>query len=223
MEEVMTPVINVSRLPREQKLAFIYSLFALANIDGEVQPEELEIIAGSMGDRLSLSDNDRLRVTLAAHNPLPLEECLEPLKAADVNLRVFVFLYLVDVALADGILHKSEAMALTEARRLLDISHATALKIQEVADRLKRLRSLAYKQASEAGDLLSDCIDLLRETGIEAREQQALSILQESGLADPNNEKSVSSLNQALASLRDKKSQSKKERSMDDPSEHAIL
>jgi hypothetical protein len=79
MEEVMTPVINVSRFPREQKLAFIYSLFALANIDGEVQPEELEIIAGSMGDRLSLSDNDRLRVTLAAHNPLPLEECLEPL------------------------------------------------------------------------------------------------------------------------------------------------
>ena len=132
--------LDLGPLSEDQRLSFIGALFAMSAADRDQDVTEDDRIFESL-DLAELSSEARKQILTLAINPPPLERCLLEFKNSDVELRRALFLNLLDVVLADGLIEPAEHVSLHEAREILSIDR----------DDMSVLHDLAFA-ASQAGN-----------------------------------------------------------------------
>ncbi len=131
--------LDLGALSEDQRLSFFGALFAMSAADRDMDETEDDRIFESL-DLVELSADARKRILTLAINPPPLERCLLEFKDADMELRRALFLNLLDVVLADGLIEPAEHVSLHEAREILGIDR----------DDMSVLHGIAFA-ASETG------------------------------------------------------------------------
>lgn len=112
--------LDLSVLTEDQRLSFFGALFAMSATDRDMDESEDDRIFESL-DLADLSSDARKQILSLAISPPPLERCLLEFKNADLELRRALFLNLLDVVLADGLIEPAEHVSLHEAREVLGI------------------------------------------------------------------------------------------------------
>lgn len=124
--------LDLSALSEDRRLSFIGALFAMSAADRDMDVTEDDRIFESL-DLAELSADARKQILTLAINPPPLERCLLEFKDADTELRRALFLNLIDVVLADGLIEPAEHVSLHEAREILGIARDDMSVLHDIA------------------------------------------------------------------------------------------
>lgn len=124
--------LDLGALSEDQRLSFFGALFAMSAADRDMDETEDDRIFESL-DLADLSSEARKQILTLAINPPPLERCLLEFKDADAELRRALFLNLIDVVLADGLIEPAEHVSLHEAREVLRIDRDDMAILHDIA------------------------------------------------------------------------------------------
>ena len=124
--------LDLGALSEDQRLSFFGALFAMSAADRDMDETEDDRIFESL-DLADLSSDARKQILTLAINPPPLERCLLEFKNADTELRRALFLNLLDVVLADGLIEPAEHVSLHEAREVLGIDRDDMSVLHDIA------------------------------------------------------------------------------------------
>jgi uncharacterized tellurite resistance protein B-like protein len=112
---------DLSSMPEAQRVAFYGSMLAVAEADGALGQDELDLIFQNI-HTAGLSDRSRQTIWEYLVDAPPLADCLASFVTSPERVRCAVMVYLIEVALADRILAAGEDEALLQARTCLRIS-----------------------------------------------------------------------------------------------------
>src|SRR4051812_1501886 len=107
----------------EIRVAFYGALFAMADIDGSIDKDELKAIF-EVVDFDGLSPESQRVVRGYLLSPPSLAETLAPFREAEETLRFSLMVNLVEVAWANDVVAPEQRQALIEAQEILDVSNA---------------------------------------------------------------------------------------------------
>lgn len=124
--------LDLGALTEDQRLSFIGALFAMSAADRDMDVTEDDRIFESL-DLADLSSDARKQILSLAISPPPLERCLLEFKDAETELRRALFLNLIDVVLADGLIEPAEHVSLHEAREVLNIDRDDMAVLHDIA------------------------------------------------------------------------------------------
>ena len=125
-------LLDLSALSEDQRLSFFGALFAMSAADRDMDETEDDRIFESL-DLAQLSPDARKQILSLAISPPPLERCLLEFKNADHELQRALFLNLLDVVLADGLIEPAEHVSLHEAREILSIDRDDMSVLHDIA------------------------------------------------------------------------------------------
>lgn len=132
--------LDLSVLSEDQRLSFFGALFAMSAADRDMDVTEDDRIFESL-DLADLSSDARKQILTLAIQPPPLERCLLEFKNADTELRRALFLNLIDVVLADGLIEPAEHVSLHEAREVLGIDRDDMAVLHDIAYAASQMES----------------------------------------------------------------------------------
>ena len=138
----MPEILDLSALSEDLRLSFFGALFAMSAADRDMDETEDDRIFESL-DLNNLSPDARKQILQLAINPPPLERCLLEFKDSDIELKRALFLNLLDVVLADGLIEPAEHVSLHEAREVLGIAR----------DDMSVLHDLAFSASQQGSDV----------------------------------------------------------------------
>ncbi|WP_199312734.1 hypothetical protein [Microcoleus sp. FACHB-672] len=144
-------VLDFTKLPESERIAFYGALFAMANADGSLDKEEMELIFGIM-DLEGMSEPAKRLVQCYIIEPPALNDCLKTLSNADENLRFSLMVNLIDTAWANDELDPNEEKAIQLAQQELRITNEQVKAIEKFIQELKKIRArgLDDNQAADA-------------------------------------------------------------------------
>lgn len=142
--------VDFTTLPEHQRVAFAGALFALADADGEIDKDELQLIF-EVTNLDGLSAGSRQTIQRYIIEPPVFNDTLAPFEVATEPLRCALMLNLFEVALANDLLAQEQAHLLLVAQHKLRISDAQYRAIQRFVKDLRhiRLRGLDDNMAAE--------------------------------------------------------------------------
>lgn len=114
-------LLNMGAIPEHQRVAYAGALFALANSDGSLDRDELQLII-DLVEFEGLSSNGRELIFGYIISPPSFSMTLAPFTAAPDQLRYALMLNLVEIAWANDLLDPRQDTMLEEARQTLQVS-----------------------------------------------------------------------------------------------------
>jgi uncharacterized tellurite resistance protein B-like protein len=114
-------LLDLSSMPEPKRVAFYGAMLAIADADGTVGQDELDLIFQNI-HTAGLSDRSRHTIWEYLVDTPPLADCLAGFATSHEQVRCAVMVYLIEIALADRILAPGEDEALLQARTCLRIS-----------------------------------------------------------------------------------------------------
>ncbi|MBX0330816.1 TerB family tellurite resistance protein [Oscillochloris sp. ZM17-4] len=146
-----TEPINLTALPEHQRVAFAGALFAMANADGAIDKDELQLIF-ELFDLDGLSSGGKHAVLGYIIAPPAFADTLAPFVLTPLSLRCALLLNLREVAYANDLIGADQEHLLIVARTTLAVDDAqyAALARFQTQMRQVRLRGLNDNVAAEA-------------------------------------------------------------------------
>jgi uncharacterized tellurite resistance protein B-like protein len=132
-------VLDLTKIPEKDRIAFYGALFAIASIDGSLDREEINLIFEAMLLE-GMSEPGKKQVYGYLLEPPDLEQSLEQLATADDTLRYGLMVNLIDVALADDVFAEEEEAAVKLAQNKLGITDEQVEEIKTFTMEVKRIR-----------------------------------------------------------------------------------
>ena len=117
----VSDLLDLSSMPEAQRIAFYGSMLAVAEADGALGQDELELIFQNI-QTAGLSDRGKHTIWEYLVDTPPLPDCLASFATSHEHVRCAIMVYLIEIALADRILAAGEDEALLRARTCLRIS-----------------------------------------------------------------------------------------------------
>ncbi|PDW00798.1 hypothetical protein [Candidatus Viridilinea mediisalina] len=115
---VAEDLVNIAALPEHQRVAYAGALYALANSDGSLDRDELQLII-DLVDFEGLSANGRDLIYNYIVAPPDFSMALAPFPAAPEQVRYALMLNLVEIAWANDLLDLRQDRMLEQARQTL--------------------------------------------------------------------------------------------------------
>ncbi|MGI8649305.1 MAG: TerB family tellurite resistance protein, partial [Rubrobacter sp.] len=154
---------SIEQLPEEQRVAFYGSLFAMGNVDGQIQREELDLIYERL-DTDGLSDQARQKLYAYAIEPPALQDCLKHFADAPETVRFALMFNFVEVTLADRLSLEQEETAIAEVQRVLGVSDAQVAAMKDAAEKIRYVRERGIDD-NHAADVLKSAAAGLSAVG----------------------------------------------------------
>ena len=129
--------LDLAAIPEQDRLAYYGALYAIANIDGHLDPREVAVIEEIINLQ-GLSDPARAQVLSYRNDPPALGDCLAVLAEADESLRIGLMMNLIDTSWANEELDPLERDALKLAQRSLSISDS---ELESIEGFVREMRS----------------------------------------------------------------------------------
>ncbi|RRR65596.1 MAG: TerB family tellurite resistance protein [Candidatus Viridilinea halotolerans] len=147
-------VVQIAALPEQQRVAYAGVLYALANSDGSLDREELQLII-DLVDFEGLSTNGRALLYSYIITPPAFSATLAAFRAAPEEVRYALMLNLVEIAWANDMLDPRQDTMLEAARQALMVSDAQYRAIWRFMRELRaiRLRGQNDRAAAQATKL----------------------------------------------------------------------
>ena len=156
--------LDPTALSVEDQKAFYGSLFAMAAADDTVEREEMELIFETL-DLEGLDEEDRREVHGYLMDPPDFSECLEELQGADKALRYGLMLNLVEIMVADDLIHEREEEYISEAQEKLDVADEQLSKMKDFAQEVERITERGIDD-EHAANSLKDTSSELVDVGV---------------------------------------------------------
>lgn len=157
-------VFDIKQLPEEQRVSFYGALFAMADIDEQIEREELDLIY-EMLDTEGLSEDARRRLYAYAIEPPTLQNCLEELQHAPEVIRFGLMMNLVEVSISDRLFLDLEEEALFKAQQLLRVSDKQLAAMKESAEKIRYVRERGIDD-NHAAQMLKSAFSGLTAVGV---------------------------------------------------------
>jgi hypothetical protein len=143
--------IDLTALPEHQRVAFAGALFAMADADGAIDKEELQLIF-ELTDLDGISLAGKQAVLGYIIKPPAFVDALAPFAHAGLALRCALILNLLEVAIANDLVGENQKRLIGVARRALNIDDARYEAIERFQKQMRqvRLRGLNDSAAAEA-------------------------------------------------------------------------
>lgn len=143
--------IDLTALPEHQRVAFAGALFAMADADGAIDKEELQLIF-ELTDLDGISLAGKQAVLGYIIKPPAFVDALAPFAHAGLALRCALILNLLEVAIANDLVGENQKRLIGVARRALSIDDARYEAIERFQKQMRqvRLRGLNDSAAAEA-------------------------------------------------------------------------
>lgn len=129
--------LDLAAIPEQDRLAYYGALYAIANIDGHLDPREVAVIEEIMNLQ-GLSEPAKEQVSTYRNDPPALVDCLAVLAEADESLRIGLMMNLIDTSWANEELDPLERDALKLAQRSLNISDS---ELESIEGFVREMRS----------------------------------------------------------------------------------
>lgn len=143
--------IDLTALPEHQRVAFAGALFAMADADGTIDKDELQLMF-ELTDPEGLSPGGKRTVQSYIIKPPAFVDTLAPFSHAHLALRCALMLNLLEVTIANDLVGEDQERLIGVARRALDIDDAQYSAIARFQKQMRqiRLRGLNDNVAAEA-------------------------------------------------------------------------
>lgn len=143
--------IDLTALPEHQRVAFAGALFAMADADGAIDKDELQLIF-ELTDLDGISSAGKQTVLGYIIKPPAFVDALAPFAHADLALRCALMLNLLEVAIANDLVGENQERLIGVARRALSIDNGRYEAIERFQKQMRqvRLRGLNDNAAAEA-------------------------------------------------------------------------
>lgn len=143
--------IDLTALPEHQRVAFAGALFAMADADGAIDKDELQLIF-ELTDLDGISLAGKQTVLGYIIKPPAFVDALAPFAHAELALRCALMLNLLEVAIANDLVGENQERLIGVARRALSIDDARYEAIERFQKQMRqvRLRGLNDNAAAEA-------------------------------------------------------------------------
>ncbi|MEP1080349.1 hypothetical protein NDI52_33880 [Leptolyngbya sp. PL-A3] len=147
----MNELLDLTKVPESDRIAFYGALFALAFADDSIDKEEVELIFSVM-ELEGMSEVGRRQVQSYIIEPPSLWACLRALSIANEQLRYSLMINLVDTAWANDELDSNEEEGIILAQRELNISYEQLEAIKQFIQKVReiRVRGLDDNYAADA-------------------------------------------------------------------------
>jgi uncharacterized tellurite resistance protein B-like protein len=135
-------LLEMSKVPESDRLAFYGALFAMALVDGSIDKEELELIYEMM-DLEGMTESGKRKVQSYIMERLNLSDLwgfLRSLASADEQLRYGLMINLVHTAWANDELDSNEEKAIFLAQRELKVSNKQLDEIKKFIEKVREIR-----------------------------------------------------------------------------------
>lgn len=143
--------LDLSQIDEETRLAFYGALFAIAEADGSIDKEEIEL-AFSIIDLENMSEEAKRKVQSYIIQAPLLSECLHQLSSSDERLRFGLMINLMDTAWANDELDDAEKELIALAQKELRVSDEQLAQIESFVHKMReiRLRGIDDNVAADA-------------------------------------------------------------------------
>lgn len=131
--------LDLSQIDEETRLAFYGALFAIAEADGSIDKEEIEL-AFSIINLENMSNEAKRKVQSYIIQAPPLSECLHKVSNADEGLRFGLMVNLVDTAWANDELDDAEKELIALAQQELQVSDQQLAAIETFVHKMREIR-----------------------------------------------------------------------------------
>jgi uncharacterized tellurite resistance protein B-like protein len=131
--------LDLSQIDEKTRLAFYGALFAIAEADGSIDKEEIEL-AFSIIDLENMSEETKRTVYSYIVQAPKLPDCLHQLSDADERLRFGLMLNLLDTAWANDDLDDAEKALIQLAQKELQVSDEQLAAIETFVHKMREIR-----------------------------------------------------------------------------------
>ena len=137
--------LDLAAIPEQDRLAYYGALYAIANVDGHLDPREVAVIEEIINLQ-GLSEQAKVQVLNYREDPPALGDCLAVLAEADESLRIGLMMNLIDTSWANEELDPLEMAALKLAQRSLNISDSELESIEGFVREMRSLGAQSFEQ-----------------------------------------------------------------------------
>ena len=137
--------LDLAAIPEQDRLAYYGALYAIANVDGHLDPREVAVIEEIINLQ-GLSSQARSKVLHYRDEPPALGDCLAVLADADESLRIGLMMNLIDTSWANEELDPLERAALKLAQRSLNISDSELRSIEGFVREMRSQGAQSFAQ-----------------------------------------------------------------------------